>query len=103
MTTKTKILLECGSKLSKPELLAALAEECVELAHACLKYRRAITQENPTPVTQEECLVSLKDEISDVMNILVSTDIVDSESSVESLCSEYKATRWMNRLSKIAS
>lgn len=98
MTNKSQILLDCGHQLSKPELLAALAEECVELSHAALKYRRALTQDNPTPAKEKECLQSFEEEISDVMNILVSAGAVNPELSVESYCSESKAIRWMNRL-----
>ena len=98
MTNKSKLLLDCGNKLSKDELLAALAEECVELSHAALKYRRALTQDNPTPAKEKECLQSFEEEISDVMNILVSAGAVNPELSIESYCSESKAVRWMNRL-----
>ena len=98
MTEKAKVLRQCGNKISRTELLAALAEECIELSHAALKYRRSLTQDNPTPVDEDEAWNVVKEEISDVMNILVSGYFVHPECSIESICSEDKALRWMKRL-----
>lgn len=98
MTDKTKILQQCGNKISRTELLAALAEECMELAHAALKYRRSLTQDNPTPKCESEAWEDVKEEISDVMNILVSAYFVHPEATIESICSEDKAIRWIERL-----
>ena len=52
--------------LSQPELLAQLAEEASELAHAALKYRRALSGENPTPVSCSEARENLLEELVDV-------------------------------------
>lgn len=98
MTNKARVLQQCGNKISRTELLAALAEECIELSHAALKYRRCLTQDNPTPSTEDEAWNTVKEEISDVMNILVSGYFLHPESTVESICSEDKAIRWMKRL-----
>lgn len=98
MTEKSQLLQQCGNRISKTELLAALAEECIELSHAALKYRRSLTQDNPTPASEKDCRAAVKEEISDVMNILVSGYFVDPECTIESICSESKAIRWMERL-----
>lgn len=43
-----------------------LAEECSELAQACLKYARILRGENPTPKTQAEVLNNIIEEYTDV-------------------------------------
>ncbi len=95
---KIELLLDCGKRQTLPEVLAALAEECVELAHASLKYRRTLTQESPTPATEEDCIISWREEISDVVNLLISTGKLDPNSTLESLSDETKAVRWYRRL-----
>ena len=57
-------------KVPQAELLAQLAEEASELTHAALKLRRACDGTNPTPVSPDEALVKLREEISDVMLLL---------------------------------
>ena len=52
------------------ELMAQLAEEATELAHAALKLRRAYTGTNPTPVNLADALVKLEEEIADVQLVL---------------------------------
>ena len=42
-------------RICLPALLEQTAEECTELAHACLKESRRMRGENPTPCTEEEC------------------------------------------------
>ena len=56
--------------LSQEELLAQLAEEAVELAHAALKLRRVYDGTNPTPVKRSEAFANLKEEIADVRLLL---------------------------------
>lgn len=50
-----------------------LAEECSELAQACLKYARILRGENPTPKTQTEVLNNIIEEYTDVR--LVASDL----------------------------
>lgn len=50
-----------------------LAEECSELAQACLKYARILRGENPTPKTQVEVLNNIIEEYTDVR--LVASDL----------------------------
>lgn len=52
------------------ELLAQLAEEATELAHAALKLRRVYDGTNPTPVKRSEAYDNLKEEIADVELLL---------------------------------
>lgn len=48
------------------ELLAGLAEEAAELAHAALKLRRVFDGRNPTPVGEDVAMENLYEEIADV-------------------------------------
>lgn len=57
--------------LSKEELLAQLAEEATELAHAALKLRRVYDGTNPTPVKRSEAFSNLMEEIADVELVLI--------------------------------
>ncbi len=49
-----------------PATLEQTAEECAELAHACLKLARVLRSENPTPVTEVEAVGNLREELADV-------------------------------------
>lgn len=53
-------------RLKDDEILAQLAEEASELAQATLKLRRALTGTNPTPVTVEQAMKDLREEMADV-------------------------------------
>ena len=53
-------------RIGLPALLEQTAEECAELAHACLKEARRLRGENPTPRTTEECKVYVMEEMADV-------------------------------------
>ena len=57
-------------KVPQAELLAQLAEEASELTHAALKLRRACDGTNPTPVSPDEALANLREEVADVMLLL---------------------------------
>lgn len=58
--------IDLANYIGKPALLELTAEECVELAHACLKLARVIRQENPTPVTSDEAIANVEEEIADI-------------------------------------
>lgn len=85
--------------LTKEELLCQLAEEGTELAHAALKYRRALDGTNPTPVKRSEALANLKEEIADVLLLI---NILDLDTP--QISNEYfqimlaKQERWAKRL-----
>ena len=55
-----------AANLPDEDILCQIAEEAAELAQAALKLRRAITGTNPTPVSVDEALHNLHEEIIDV-------------------------------------
>ena len=85
------------SHVSKKELLAQLAEEGTELAHAALKYRRALDDENPTPVSRSEAFKNLIEEIDDVA-LLLETLALKWRVEFNSSSREKKLKRWVERL-----
>ena len=85
------------SHVSKKELLAQLAEEATELAHAALKYRRALDDENPTPVSRTEAFKNLIEEIDDVA-LLLETLALEWRIEFCSSSRERKLKRWVERL-----
>lgn len=54
--------------LSEAAIYDQLAEEAVELAHACQKMARKLRGENPTPVTEDFIRHSIHEEFTDVIN-----------------------------------
>lgn len=85
------------SHVSKKELLAQLAEEGTELAHAALKYRRALDDENPTPVSRSEAFKNLIEEIDDVA-LLLEPLALKWRVEFNSSSRERKLKRWVERL-----
>ena len=88
----------CGL-LSREELLAQLAEEAAELAHAALKLRRVYDGENPTPVTKEKAVEDLLEEIADVELCFLALERTDPwpvDDIVKTM--EEKMERWIRRL-----
>lgn len=82
--------------LGEPALLEQLAEECSELAKAALKLARKERGENPTPKTEEECLVNLLEELGDV-NLCMS--VVEENRGIHIRClSVDKKARWAHRI-----
>ena len=81
------------------ELLAQLAEEASELAQAALKYRRTLSNANPTPVGRKEAENMLLEEIADVKLCLhvAGFEAVRHKIQVNRTIST-KAARWLNRL-----
>ena len=79
--------------ISTPALCEQLAEECVELAHAALKYARFMRNENPTPAKGPDIVANLLEEISDVH--LVSR-VLELESNPATVY--LKAERWADRI-----
>lgn len=89
----------CQVPLGKPAKLEQLAEECSELAKAALKLARIYRKENPTPITEQEALENLSEEVADVtLCIRVLGDVIGC--NVEQIISK-KHKRWMERLSKL--
>lgn len=86
--------------LSKEAMLEQTAEECSELAQACLKLARKLRGENPTPKTEQECLTNLTEEIADVIicvDFLVNNYCVVPAKDVDSMCT-IKTNRLEERL-----
>lgn len=53
-------------KIGTPAMLEQTAEECTELAQACLKLSRYYRCENPTHKSKDEILTNMYEEIADV-------------------------------------
>ena len=79
--------------LSKASLLEQLAEEATELAKASLKYARILRGENPTPVTTEEAMANLREELTDVVIVEDVLNLAPDLSLYEN-----KLNRWTNRI-----
>ena len=79
--------------------LEQLAEECTELAQAALKLARKKRGENPTPKTEQECIVSFMEEVADVelcKSILEGCGWWDNMIFLSTWIS--KRQRWLERL-----
>lgn len=87
-------------KIGVPALLEQTAEECCELAQACLKMARKLRDENPTPKSVEDIRDNLVEEMADVhlciRKISKETDIVDREEFIK--LQFEKGIRWEKRL-----
>jgi len=79
------------------ERLTGLAEECSELAQAALKYRRALTGINPTPMDEDTCYENLMEEIADVMLYLETLYL--NKRTIKQFQTT-KRDRWLSRLEK---
>ena len=83
------------SDLPYRDLLEQLAEESAELSQAALKLIRAQgMSQNPTPISEDEALDSLKEEANDVLIVLKVLGFVD-QSAVRDW---HKLVRWAKRL-----
>ena len=90
--------------IGEPALLEQFAEECAELAHALLKLARIRRGENPTPVTEEEAIRNVHEELADVENCLTvlwnTTDWFDMDLCVT--MEKKKMKRWAERVEEKA-
>lgn len=84
-------------RLPQEELLAQLAEEAMELAHAALKLRRVYDGTNPTPVKRSEAFANLKEEIADVKLVIDVLGLSKHMSEYSKIYNE-KLERWVQRL-----
>lgn len=83
------------SSLPLRDLLEQLAEESAELSQAALKLIRAHgMSQNPTPISEDKALASLKEEVNDVLIILVILGLAD-QSAVHDW---RKLVRWAVRI-----
>lgn len=81
--------------IGQKAMLEQLAEECCELGKAALKLARIERRENPTPVTIEEALESLKEEYTDVVQCAMELEIEPIEMQME-VKKERFFRRWRN-------
>lgn len=84
-------------KVTQEELLALLAEEAIELAHAALKLRRTYDSSNPTPVKRSAAFANLKEEMADVGLVVTVLDLDRYQPEIMRIERE-KLKRWLNRL-----
>lgn len=85
--------------LTQAELLCQLAEESAELAQAALKERRALEDDNPTPVSYTDAHANLLEEVADVyvsLGELLSLEDWERVANIR----EQKKNRWLRRLSE---
>ena len=79
--------------------LEMLAEECTELAQACLKLSRVLRGENPTPVSTDHAQADVMEEWADV---LVCSEYLDEltwfRPEVVDHCSRHKKRRTKERM-----
>lgn len=87
------------ARMDAPELLACLAEEATELAHAALKLRRTYNSYNPTPVPAETAYIDLLEELADVQNCIEALGINRAIDRIRIRgTAEDKMERWARRL-----
>lgn len=83
-------------RIGLPAMLEQTAEECAELAHACLKEARRLRGENPTPCTAEKCKAAIMEEMADVALCI---DMLDnSDYTLDPIIARVKLDRWHQRL-----
>lgn len=81
--------------LEKPALYDQLAEEAIELAHAAMKYSRALRGDNPIRVSDDEAYAKIVEEYTDVIqSARILGLVVDEDQIVE------KHKRWVDALIK---
>ena len=78
-----------------PALLEQTAEDCCELAQACLKMARKLRDENPTPKSIEDIRDNLVEEMADVA--LCCNELIVDYREINDVF-EYKKKRWYERL-----
>ena len=92
-----------SKKVPEGALLCQIAEEAAEPAQAALKYRRTLSEENPTPVQAVEALRHLLEEAADVQlaldvwKVKYNRDGDAADDDMESTV-EIKRGRWIRRL-----
>ena len=87
--------------IGEPALLEQLAEECTELAHACLKLARKLRAENPTPIKACDLYEAIMSEWADVdVCITELTRLPWWDDSFVSAVEDFKTNRWEARLNE---
>ena len=96
---RARLIKFIQARVPDTELMAQLAEEAAELAHAALKLRRAIDGTNPTPATVEEARAAMIEEAADVL-LLVMPSPEEQKQVLEQIreIQDVKLRRWADRL-----
>ena len=97
-TIKDK-LFYIAQNIGEENVLCMLAEECSELSQAALKYRRAVL--NITPLSTNEALDNLVEEIADVELLILQTKLLFQDTNIDERIEkikEFKSTRFWNRI-----
>ena len=93
-----------AENLSDEDILCQIAEEAAELAQAALKLRRAMTQTNPTPVSDEEAVDSIIEEYADTIGAFEIWAAKCGGDGVRLVCADIgeiidkKYSRWAQRI-----
>lgn len=91
--------IEIAKATGTPALLEQVAEECMELAHACIKAARKIRNESYTPVDRTTLSYKLHEETADVIN---SIDVLHYNGTLDydmvSEIANAKMARWSERV-----
>ena len=88
------------TKLDENELLCQLAEESAELSKAASKLSRVIRGKNPTPVTHEEALDNVFEELADVRVCMIALGYNKYDLDIAMRMPD-KVDRWVERLKKM--
>lgn len=80
--------------IGKAAMLEQTAEEATELAQAALKYARILRQENPTPVTEDEAQMNLKEEWNDLLICASQLNEMDYDMNLANKKIERFVDRW---------
>lgn len=90
---------EIAEKTGTPALLEQVAEECMELAHACIKAARKIRGESYTPDCWPGLSYKIHEETADVIN---SIDVLHYNGTLDydmvSEIANAKMARWSDRV-----
>ena len=81
-------------------VLDQCAEECCELAQACLKMGKKIRGQNPTPKNIDEIEKSLKEELADVsvcISVLMNANDLITYDELKKIF-DVKIKRWVERI-----
>lgn len=73
---KGRFMIQLADYIGKPAMMEQFAEECIEAAHAAMKYARYMRDENPCDesVTEKKLRDNLAEEMADVVVCLRQMD-----------------------------
>lgn len=86
-------------KTGEAAVLEQTAEECMELAHACLKMSRKFRAENPTPAAEDVISEQIHEELADLMtcvDVMINIPWISTKKVQE--IQIRKARRWEERV-----